>query len=255
MNILVLFKVVPDDQDIAVNADGSLDYSRAHQVVSAYDLNAIEAAAQLVAANEGSSLKALSVGKAVANDSKLRKNVLARGVNELLMFADDAAAGADTYATAQALKKLVEQAGEWDLVVCGDGSADDYNQQVDVQLASALDVPVVNGVLSMELREGALVVDRLLEDCVETLSVPLPAVVSVCPDIALPRIPGMRDILAAGKKPATILDAASVEVEAPRVEELQVKAPKQRERACSVYDLSKDGDLDAFVQAAVAMIR
>ena len=47
MNIAVAVKVVPDDQDIAVAADRTLDYSKAHQVVSEYDLNAIEAAALL----------------------------------------------------------------------------------------------------------------------------------------------------------------------------------------------------------------
>ena len=54
MNIVAAFKVVPDDQDIQVSADGTLDYSKAKNTVSAYDLNAIEAAAQLAAANEGS---------------------------------------------------------------------------------------------------------------------------------------------------------------------------------------------------------
>ena len=52
MNIVVCCKVVPDDQDIQVAADGTLDYSKAKPIVSAYDLNAIEAAAQLAAANE-----------------------------------------------------------------------------------------------------------------------------------------------------------------------------------------------------------
>ena len=50
MNIVVCCKVVPDDQDIQVAADGTLDYSKAKPIVSAYDLNAIEAAAQLAAA-------------------------------------------------------------------------------------------------------------------------------------------------------------------------------------------------------------
>ena len=54
MKIVVSFKVVPDDQDIQVSGDGSLDYAKAHQIVSTYDLNAMEAAAQLAAANEGS---------------------------------------------------------------------------------------------------------------------------------------------------------------------------------------------------------
>ena len=42
MNIVAAFKVVPDDQDIQVSADRTLDYSKAKNTVSAYDLNAIE---------------------------------------------------------------------------------------------------------------------------------------------------------------------------------------------------------------------
>lgn len=255
MNILVAFKVVPDDQDITVSADGSLDYSRAHQTVSSYDLNAIEAAAQLAAKVEGSKVTALSASAAAADDSKLRKGVLARGVDELLMLADDAVKNADTFTTATALKDLVAKTGEWDVIICGDGSADDYAQQVDVQLAALLDVPVVNGVVAIEPKDGALEVERVLEDCHETLLVPLPAVVSVSPDIALPRICGMRDILAAGKKPATIVSASDVTVADTSIEVVQVKAPEQLQRACEIYDLSTDGDLDAFVKAAVAAIR
>lgn len=75
MNIVVCCKVVPDDQDIQVAADGTLDYSKAKLIVSAYDLNAIEAAAQLAAANEGSNVVAVTVGGADIDDSKLKKNV------------------------------------------------------------------------------------------------------------------------------------------------------------------------------------
>ena len=92
MNIIVALKVVPDDQDITAAADGSLDMSKAHQIVSAYDLNAIEAAAQLAEAQGDSSVKAVTVGGAAIDDSKLKKNILARGVDELFMVADDAAA-------------------------------------------------------------------------------------------------------------------------------------------------------------------
>lgn len=52
MKIVVAVKVVADDQDIFVAGDRTLDYSKAHQVISSYDKNAIEAAAQLAAAND-----------------------------------------------------------------------------------------------------------------------------------------------------------------------------------------------------------
>lgn len=91
--------------------------------------------------------------------------------------------------------------GGFDLILCGDGSADEYAQQVDVQLAARLGVPSVNAVTAIKAEGDSMVVERTLEDVVEEVEVPLPAVIAVTPDVATPRIPGMKDILAAGKKP------------------------------------------------------
>ena len=252
MNIVAAFKVVPDDQDIQVSADGTLDYSKAKNTVSAYDLNAIEAAAQLAAANEGSNVVAVTVGGADIDDSKLKKNVLARGVDELYMTADDACKGLDARATAVALAELVSKVGAFDVILCGDGSADNYAQQVDVQLAAKLGLPVVTAATKITAKDGALEVERTLEDVVEVVEVPLPAVVSVAPDIALPRIPGMKDILAAGKKPSSV-NAAS-DVAAAVVDVVETKAPQQAERKMEMLDASVDGDLEKFAAALKAAL-
>ena len=252
MNIVAAFKVVPDDQDIQVSDDGTLDYSKAKNTVSAYDLNAIEAAAQLAAANEGSNVVAVTVGGADIDDSKLKKNILARGVDELYMTADDACKGLDAHAAAAALADLVAKAGEYDLILCGDGSADNYAQQVDVQLADALGLPVVTAVSAVSVEGAVATCDRMLETQLQTVQVDLPAVISVVPDIALPRIPGMKDILAAGKKPSSV-NAAS-DVEAAVVDVVETKAPQQAERKMEMLDASVDGDLEKFAAALKAAL-
>ena len=249
MNIVVCCKVVPDDQDIQVAADGTLDYSKAKPIVSAYDLNAIEAAAQLA---DGGRVVAVTAGPADIDDSKLKKNILARGVDELYMTADDACKGLDAHAAAAALADLVAKAGEYDLILCGDGSADDYAQQVDVQLADALGLPVVTAVSAVSVEGAVATCDRMLETQLQTVQVDLPAVISVVPDIALPRIPGMKDILAAGKKPSSV-NAAS-DVEAAVVDVVETKAPQQAERKMEVLDASVDGDLEKFAAALKAAL-
>ena len=252
MNIVAAFKVVPDDQDIQVSADGTLDYSKAQNTVSAYDLNAIEAAAQLAAANEGSKVIAMTVGGAGIDDSKLKKNVLARGVDELYMTADAALADLDANAAAGALAELVAKVGGYDVILCGDGSADNYAQQVDVQLADALGLPVVTAVSAVSVEGAVATCDRMLETQLQTVQVDLPAVISVVPDIALPRIPGMKDILAAGKKPSSV-NAAS-DVEAAVVDVVETKAPQQAERKMEMLDASVDGDLEKFAAALKAAL-
>ena len=241
MKIVVSFKVVPDDQDIQVSGDGSLDYAKAHQIVSTYDLNAMEAAAQLAAANEGSEVVGITVGGKKIDDSKTKKNVLARGIDQL-----------DAGATAAALAELVAKVGEYDLIICGDGSADNYAQQVDVQLAAKLGLPVVNGATKIEAGDGVVTVVRTLEDVVETVEVPLPAVVSVAPDVALPRIPGMKDILAAGKKPMNV--SAAEGTFANSIEVVDCKAPKQADRKLEIIDAADDGAIEKFAAAIKAAL-
>ena len=252
MKIVVACKVVADDQDIVVAADGGLDYSKAKNTVSAYDLNAIEAAAQLAAANEGSKVIAMTVGGAGIDDSKLKKNVLARGVDELYMTADAALADLDANAAAGALAELVAKVGGYDVILCGDGSADNYAQQVDVQLAAKLGLPVVNAATKITAKDGALEVERTLEDAVEVVEVPLPCVVSVAPDIALPRIPGMKDILAAGKKPMNVAGADGAYASA--LETVSCLAPKQADRKQEVLEASADGAIAQFAAALKAAL-
>ena len=252
MNIVAAFKVVPDDQDIQVSADRTLDCSKAKGIVSAYDLNAREAAAQRGAAGEDSRVVAVTAGPSSIDDSKLKKNVLARGVDELFMAADDAYANMDAHAAAAALASLVEQAGAYDLILCGDGSADNYAQQVDVQLAAKLGLPVVNAATKIAVKDGALEVERTLEDAVEVVEVGRPCVVSVAPDIALPRIPGMKDILAAGKKPMNVAGADGAYASA--LETVSCLAPKQADRKREVLDASADGAIAQFAAALKAAL-
>ena len=150
------------------------------------------------------------------------------------------------------LARLVDGLDAADLIVCGDGSADNYAQQVDVQLADALDLPVVTAVSAVSVEGAVATCDRMLETQLQTVQVDLPAVISVVPDIALPRIPGMKDILAAGKKPSSV-NAAS-DVAAAVVDVVETKAPQQAERKMEMLDASVDGDLEKFAAALKAAL-
>ena len=80
-------------------------------------LNSIEAAAQLAASQEGSTVKVLSVGPASIDESKVKKNILSRGVDELYFATNDALEHADARATAQALSLALQDVGGWDVVI------------------------------------------------------------------------------------------------------------------------------------------
>ena len=78
-----------------------------------------------------------------------------------------------------------------------------------------------------------MIVERDLEDEVEVLEVPLPAVLSVTTDISEPRLPSMKEILKAGKKPVsewTLSDLDLPDDAGSQIEVISVRAPEQAQR-------------------------
>ena len=251
MNIITCFKVVPEEQDITIKPNGELSFENAKMTISNYDLNSIEAGAQLIESISGT-LIGLSVGALNIDDSKLKKNVLSRGPESLYLLADDNLVNMDTHQTAMALKAAVEKIGDYDLILCGEGSADLYAQQVGAQLGELLNVPTINSISKITASEGKVVVERTLEEEVETIELALPAVVSVTSDINLPRIASMKQILAAGKRPSNIWNINEVNLSKPEktIEVLESKAPPQVDRKQDIIE----GDSEEIIQKFIEKI-
>ena len=250
MKIITCYKCVPDEQDIAINnADGSLDFSKADGKISQYDLNAIEAACQLKQQSGEAQVVAMSVGGKALTNAKGRKDVLSRGPDELIVVIDDQFEQALPQQTANALAAAAQKAG-FDLLICGDGSSDLYAQQVGLLVGEALNVPAINGVSKiLSLTDSTLTVERELEDEVETLSIPLPAVIAVSTDINTPQIPSMKAILGAAKKPVQVWSPADIGLNSAQAySEQHVAAPKQRERQRVVIEGDGEEQIAAFVE-------
>ena len=248
MNVIACYKIVPDEQDIVVNGDRSLSLDKAAWKVGQYDLNAVEAGAQLAKAS-GGKLTVLTAGGPEAENSKMKKSILSRGPEENYVYSSPSMAGADAAATARALCQAVKKMEGWDLVLCGEGSSDLYSQQVGIQLGERLGLPTLNGVSRIkEAGEGKILVERSLEDQVEVIQVCLPAVLSVTSDINVPRVPTMKEILAAGKKPTTVWKDGDITACEPAVETVSILAPEEAERRCLVVE-GDDGDtIEKFCQ-------
>lgn len=231
MNIVTCYKLAPEEQDIVVKADRTLSFDRAEWKIGQYDLNAVEAAVQLAAAT-GGTVSALSIGGKQLENSKLRKNILSRGPKDLFLVVEESLADADTYQTAAVLAAAIKKMGNVDVVLCGEGSSDLYAQQVGPQLGQILGATTLNAVSKITANGDKLVVERALEDEVEVLEISLPAVLSVTTDINQPRIPGMKDILDAGKKPVTQWSPADIGAEntGRPTSSLSTLAPEQTDR-------------------------
>lgn len=255
MKVIACYKVVPYEQSISINADRSLNLDKAELIIGQYDLNAVEAGAQLVEKN-GGELTALTVGSAEVENSKIRKSVLSRGPANCITVNSPSLSQADSTCTSAALAEAIRSIGEFDLILCGEGSSDLYSQQVGMQLGERLGIPAINGVISVEVRDSYVTVQRSVDGEVETLNVKLPAVLAVSSSINRARVPSMKEILAAGKKPVRAIYGEEIRLPAERATStVSVLAPKQAERSCRIFTGDSSETLAEFVAAVNAELK
>lgn len=229
MNIAVCCKFVPSVDDLVTHDDQSVSFENAEWKINEFDLHAVEAGVAL-AKETGGKLIAVTVGDSHVESSKLRKDLLSRGPDEMVVISADELAGADPAVVSELVAKAAEKIGA-DLILCGAGSEDYYNQQTGLQIGEWLGWATVADVDSIALEGGKLVVDRLLEKKIEVLELPLPAVISVTTSINTPTRPNMRAVLAAGKKPVTVMTPEELEVDAkPAMDIIGVVAPESVDR-------------------------
>lgn len=247
MKILVCCKIVPEEQDIVIQKDGQLDISRSAAKISQYDLNAIECATRLAGAD--GEVVALSAGpRKWLDNTKIRKDILSRGPASLHLVMDDALEGAMPDTTASALALAARRIG-FDLILCGEGSGDLYAQQVGLLLGEDLNVSNINAVSSVTIENGNVVVERSLEREIEVLELPLPAVLCVTSDINVPKIPTMKAILGAGKKPVEVFSCAELGVKTESLSDyVSIVAPEGRERMNKIFESDSDENIASFIE-------
>ena len=237
MKILVGCKVVPEEQDIAVNGE-TLELSKANPKISQFDLNALQAAVDIKEQNADANIKVLSIGGKSLENTKVRKDILSRGADELVVISNDKFENLLPCDTAEMFKQTASNLG-FDLIICGDGSGDLFAGQTGLRVGALLDIPAINCVNKIVSVDATkIVVQRELENEIEELEIALPALICVSTDINTPAIPGMKAILAAAKKSVNVMDS---NFDLSGVVELkEVKAPKKKDRLKVIVE--GDGD-------------
>jgi len=206
--VAVCVKYVPDVEQVRVDREtGRLITEGVPMRINELDKNALEEAVRIKEAH-GWKVVAITVGPEGAKMAL--REALAIGADEAYLACDDAFEGLDTLGIATVLSKAIGLAGGADLVLCGEVSLDSFSGQVGPKLAELLGVPCVTCARALEIQEGKAVVERALEDRYEKLSVPLPAVITVTREINTPRIPGLRAIMMAARKPIKVLRAGDL---------------------------------------------
>jgi len=203
LRILACYKWVIDQADIKT-APGSreLQLERAAFRISDYDRFAIEEAVGLQE-KYGGSTAVITAGSSGARKSL--KDVLSRGPEKAFFVHDESFDRLEPSQTAAVLAEAISAQVEYDLIICGEGSGDLYAQQVGPRLAEKLNIPCATGVSKLTVAPDGkeAIAECKVEEGIEVLAIPLPALVTVLPEINSPRIPGLKDTLAASKKPVT----------------------------------------------------
>jgi electron transfer flavoprotein beta subunit len=213
MRIVVAYKWASDPQEATVGADGSVDWSRAKPGISDYDPVAMELARGLAAAT-GGELIGLTAGAKGVGVPIACKAALSRGLDRVVVVEDDALQGAGTAGLAAVLAAAVRHVGDVDVIITGDSSVDVAAKMVPTVLAGQLGWAAVAEVTAVSGQAGTLRVERAVPGGVQTLEISGPAVLAASADAAVPRVPGMKDLLGAGKKPVEHLAAAALDVPA-----------------------------------------
>ena len=181
LNIIVMAKQVPDTRNVgkdAMKEDGTINRAVLPAIFNPEDLNALEQALRLKDKYPGTKVTILTMGPARA--AEIIREGMYRGADNGIVLSDRAFAGADTLATSYALATAVKKIGDFDLIIGGRQAIDGDTAQVGPQVAEKLALPQVTYAEEIiDAENGHATVLRRIESGVETVKVPMPAVITV----------------------------------------------------------------------------
>lgn len=259
MRALVFIKQVPQQNSVKITADKRVDASGIEQIISLFDEYALEEAL-MQTEKVGGKVTAITIGSE-ADKEALRK-ALAMGVNDAILVSDPQFDTIGSLAAAKIAAAAASKAGNFDIIFCGKQSTDDETATFGPALARYLDIPVLSYVFKVheiDAQAKRAVVDRALENTIETVESTLPAVLTTVKDLNQPRYPSLLKIRKAAKADIPTWSAADLGIEAstltPKVEYLERVPPPSRPKG-TIIDGSSAQDkaaklVDTLVNAQV----
>lgn len=237
MKILLCLSSTPDTTTkIKFTEDKkNLDTDGVQFVINPYDDHAMASAMELKEQHDAS-LTVINVGESDA-DQVIRK--------ALAIGADDAIrVNTHPYDAQYVAKQIAAHIKDksFDFIYTGRESIDYNGSMVCDMLAEHLQIPSVNFVKNIELNGQEARFNRFIDGGSETVKTSIPAVVSSTKELAEPRIPNMRGIMQAKKKPLEVVDPVEADVKTEFVEfeppkpkgEVQYIDPEEAEKVIDI---------------------
>ncbi len=209
MRIVVCLKQVPDAKNVRLDPKtNTLSREGVESIMNPFDRHALEEGVRLKE-KYGGSVVALSMGPPQA-ESMLRE-AISCGADEAVLVSDRSFAGADTLATTYTLAMAIKKIGEYDIVLCGKQAIDGDTAQVGPGLAQRLDIAYASYVKKIhEAVDSNLLLQRMMDDGYDELSVPIPALLTVVKEINDPRIPSLKGKMKAKKAQISVYTAEDI---------------------------------------------
>jgi electron transfer flavoprotein beta subunit len=223
LKIAVCLKRVPDTvAKITPGPDRkSIDESGIKFVLNPYDEFAVEEALAIKEKAGAGETVAYSLGGDVTQETI--RTALAMGIDRAVLL--QAPGSPDGLAVAKALAAELHGGG-YDLILFGKLAVDDYNHQVGAMTAELLGLPCITSVAKLTVAGGAVEAEREIEGGVEVVTCRLPAVLTCDKGLNNPRLPSLKGIMAAKKKP---LETKPAQLAAATIEVLSLELPPERQ--------------------------
>lgn len=203
MNIIVCIKQVPETTEVRINLEtNTLIREGVKAIINPFDMYAIEEAVRLKEKFGG---KATVICMGPPQAEAALKEAISMGIDEGILVCDRAFAGSDTWATSYTLTGAIKKIGTFDVIICGKQASDGDTAQVGPGISAHLDIPQVTYVKKIvEVKDGLMRVERLMEEGYEIIQTPLPAVITVVKEINEPRIPSLKGMMRAKSAKITV---------------------------------------------------
>lgn len=234
MRIVVCVKHVPDiSSQRGFDSQGRTVRTTEDSTLNEVDENAVETALQLGEASGEHEVIAVTMGPDIAVDAVRR--ALQMGADRGVHVCDPVLAGADYTVTAQVLAAAVTAETPVDAVVMGMTALDGLGSVLPSLTAAELGWPQTTVAREAHLEGQAVVAERDVDGVAETWRMSLPGLVSVTDVTNSPRLPRMKEMMAARSKPVRTLTAADLGLEADdlagrtRVRRAEPRAPREPE--------------------------
>jgi electron transfer flavoprotein beta subunit len=205
VRIAVCIKRVPDmEMRFSIAADKkSLDQAGLKFEMGDFDGYALEVALQLVEKQGPGEVVVVTLGPDSAQEM-LRKGLAMGATRAVQLKTDDVPF--DGLAIARALAAELKDGG-YDLVLFGRMATDTASGTVGPMTAELLGLPCVTSISHLDIADTKGTARRDLEGATETVTFPLPAVLTIDEGIARPRLASLKGIMAAKKKPLEVKTA------------------------------------------------